>query len=51
MSAGVTKIPYELWTCKKTNLDHLSMSRSVAMVHMPKVNRENFYVKTEKHIL
>lgn len=45
------KTPYELWTGRKPDLGYLRVYGSVAMVHVPEVNRKKWDQKSVKHTL
>lgn len=51
LASGLQKTPYELWSGRKPNLEHIRVFGSPAMVHIPKINRTKWDKKAEQYIL
>lgn len=51
IASGIEKTPYEAWTGKIPNLEHIRIFGSPVMAHIPKEKRSKWDKKSKKHIL
>ncbi|CAK1555486.1 unnamed protein product [Leptosia nina] len=51
VTSGIEKTPYEMWTKRKPDLQHIRIFGSQVMVHIPKEKRTKWDKKSKLHIL